>query len=550
MKSKLIIILLIMQALTAVLMSVGAIGRGAAFFVSVAMALFMCARPLKEGMALFIISIPFFFALPFSASFDSMSSWRILVVIIFLRFLYEYDSVTGFAESNNEARIANNGISINRIPWIEKVMLLAREWLRSPLFWSVAAFIGWCVLSSIFAPHPIAGLKKAAFLANIFLLYPVTQFLIRRGAGNKIIQACLCSLVMTLIAGYGQLASLFFTGLENFWRFWAGSVIPVFYGWHLGELLQTSNTWFSSGGNGAPLLRMFSVFPDSHSFALFIVFGLILVVSEFLNENNAKINFWRTVRYAALAAACYMAIIFSGSRGVWFSALAGAVTAAAVIVYAKKRPLIQLPDGIAKKILISFVVFGLLFFPASLISSLTQRAGGEQGDALSSIKRIKSIADFGEVSNRSRLGIWKTAILTAAHYPVLGVGFGNFSVALGEDISAAKQGASAHNLYLDIASETGFPGLAAFFAMAAIILVRSAKKAHLTAKQAAGSKVIDVPAIMLVFPVYAVWILGYNLFDVVLMNDKVLIFATIIIAMALEATYGRKSLQFAALPQR
>mgnify|MGYP001560172446 CR=1 FL=1 len=126
-------------------------------------------------------------------------------------------------------------------------------------------------------------------------------------------------------------------------------------------------------------------------------------------------------------------------------------------------------------------------------------------------KRAKSIADLEELSVKSRLGIWKSSFESILQHPLLGVGIGNYPVVLNEDISAAKKGASAHNLYLDIASEMGLLGLAAFL----LIILSIFKKIR--------KEIISNKLYAICFLFFFIWILIYNLFDVVLLNDKVLL---------------------------
>jgi len=75
-----IVALVILQIVTALAVSFGVVEREAVFFVTAMLLLFIALGSLEEGMVLFIVSIPFFFALPFSELFDSMANWRILVI--------------------------------------------------------------------------------------------------------------------------------------------------------------------------------------------------------------------------------------------------------------------------------------------------------------------------------------------------------------------------------------------------------------------------------------------------------------------------------------
>ena len=103
------------------------------------------------------------------------------------------------------------------------------------------------------------------------------------------------------------------------------------------------------------------------------------------------------------------------------------------------------------------VIFALSFPVSSFIMAKSYH--GRRGTL--AFKRAKSIVDLEELSVKSRMGIWKVSLNSVLKHPILGVGIGNYPVVLGEEISAAKKGASAHNLYLDVASEMGLLGLIA-----------------------------------------------------------------------------------------
>jgi O-antigen ligase len=91
-------------------------------------------------------------------------------------------------------------------------------------------------------------------------------------------------------------------------------------------------------------------------------------------------------------------------------------------------------------------------------------------------------------------------------------------------VSTAKIGASAHNIYLDIAVEMGLFGLLAFL----LLLWRlMAKLFSLSQTLADGPYRILAGAFLASF----VWICVYGLFDVVILNDKVLMFLVILLAL-------------------
>lgn len=492
------------------LISIGWLEREAAFFVTAALALWLSLRPIEEGLPIFVISIPFFAALPISDSFDQMASWRVLLAILFARYLVE-------------EWVSRSG----RFGMVPYVFSMIRRVIASRLGLAAVIFLGWALISALAAPYPAAGIKKVIFLGQLFTLYPITVWCWQHSKKRGAIETAIAwSVGMAVIVGFGQVLSLFVVTMDAFWRFWAGRVIPALYGYNLGELLQTSNTWFSYSGDGAPTLRIFSLFPDSHSFAMFLMLGLSIPAARWISQSSVKES-KRLDRWFFFAAAILLALVLSGSRGVWASALVLAGLLTVLLIWLRHirdtaGQAMRLAGTATAHLLIIFGVFAALFVPAAILSAATQRAQGSHVDTFASFKRAKSITDLEEISNRSRLQIWKEALGAVRRKPLLGIGTGNFAVTLGEDISASRRGASAHNLYLDIASEMGIPGIAGFAVLISIVIWRLLRS--LVNEPADGSYAART-AVLLVF---IIWVLGYSFFDVVLFNDKVLMLGTVL----------------------
>lgn len=155
--------------------------------------------------------------------------------------------------------------------------------------------------------------------------------------------------------------------------------------------------------------------------------------------------------------------------------------------------------------------------------------GSNASTTFSFFERARSISDAEEFSNKGRLEIWLTSIKSISKHPILGVGLGNFVTVLDEDISAAKKGASAHNLYLDFASEIGIFGTLLLM----VIFVNILYTAWRVFKSPMES---HFKAYGLIFGLYFLWVAGYSFFDVVLLNDKVLL----ILMVDLAALYSLK----------
>ena len=490
-KAKFYIILAI-EILTVVLASVGIVEREAVLIMTGLLVFYFIFSKVEDSLILFIVSIPLFVALPITG-YDSMANWRILLVVLFLCLFFK------------------QGISIKIIRDKFGKLRLKEKFKHYPMEYLVIPFLVISVLSLFVATDLVVGIKKILFLINIVLLYIVIRNVIARNKemAPKIIKAGAAAGVISLIIGYSQLISVFLTPLYNFWQWWAKNVISVFYGINLSKLLAVSNTWFSYYSDSPPTLRIFSVFPDSHSSALFVIISLIFLTIMIANRKSKFL-------LAIVIVLSFLFLVFSGSRGVWVSAALPFLIAIFLFFKNKEKNL---------KPFIGMLIIFILAFPVSSLLMSQSYQGGDN-DASLAFKRAKSVIDLEELSVKSRMGIWKTSFQSVLKNPVLGVGIGNYPVVLDEDISAVKKGASAHNLYLDVASEMGLLGLVILL----LIFFQILKKSWKT---------------NLIFAFFILWIFVYCLFDVVLLNDKVLLlFMTVLGILYSYNNHDKKRLSF------
>ena len=88
-------------------------------------------------------------------------------------------------------------------------------------------------------------------------------------------------------------------------------------------------------------------------------------------------------------------------------------------------------------------------------------------------ERLSGVDSFTEIT---RLAIWAGAWLIFAGHPVIGIGYGNFKMALAAAITVPDGFMlDAHNLYLELLAETGILGLAAF-ALLIVVCMRYARR--------------------------------------------------------------------------
>ncbi len=468
--------------------------------------------PLKDSLWVFVASIPLFITLPITEGLDSMANWRVLLAVLFLILFFK------------------QGISIGLIRDKFNHWKLKEKIKHYPVGCLTGMFLLLGVLSLFNAADLWAGVKKLLFLINAFLLFVIIRNLAAKD--KKIISqlpsAITVAIVTTLSIGFIQYISVLFVRLFPFWQFWARKVIPVFYGQDLSNLLSYSNTWFSYYASLPATLRMFSVFPDSHSFAFFCVLALpFFLVKIFLGLKNQV----KTTLYYFLLILCLLAIIFSGSRGVWVAAL-GSLIIFSILFFLYWSPTTRsltkffIPQSIKRwkkqmiLILGVLIIFFLLFPISSRITLFYQQVQLDRPidvGEVSLFERARSIFNFDEISVKSRLEIWGKTFKSISQKPLLGVGIGNYPVVLDEDLSAAKRGSSSHSLYLDVASEMGLVALVVLLSIFVYVLkdtwqVFTRSKERFWAVWAGF------------FLLALIWILSYSLFDVVLLNDKVLLF--------------------------
>jgi O-antigen ligase len=199
---------------------------------------------------------------------------------------------------------------------------------------------------------------------------------------------------------------------------------------------------------------------DPNQLAASLLLPLALSIDVALTGRDHGSPRWRSAFGAAGAFLSAYAIALSGSRG---GALAALVTIIATLVlFARWRPwqryrVRQALRGTAGAVLILVVVGAALvaLFPSSRIATVFTGTP------------IQRLLDTQSSSGRAE--IWTTGALACERYCVGGIGMGNFPVAYEQAVAFSNVTRNvgnvrpAHDLYLDIAVETGVVGLALFF---------------------------------------------------------------------------------------
>lgn len=442
-----------------------------------------------------VLAIPFYLVLP-NAKFDTLSQWRIVFLILI--FLVAY----------------------------KKKLFKNREKLFSWDNW-LAFFAAAILISIFFAADKYLGIKKFAFVLNAYFIYVAFYYAINtKEQLLRAFKAVSVPLFAYVVFGFVQLAISWSSNIYYFWQYWATVVARPFYGAMFSDTSIYSNSWFSFD-NHVPSLRMFSLLPDSHSFAVICVFSILFASAliHFYSSQSgrraktAKIFLWIMLVLSVLG------IVFSGTRGVWAGLAAPIIVLAYLFVRHYGRQLI-------KPMFIPIIIFLIAIVASPLINrgvdSLLKQS--TQGNFLS---RATSIYSLTESSNAGRLKIWGyTLVHIAAEHPLVGIGYGNFETAVtaGQEMqfNLPKDYITAHSLYLDVLAETGILGLAGLLAYFFKIWVEYwefFKKHYLFSNDVYVFFTVNAG-------LYILWLLAYSLVDGTMINDRVLMFFFITLALS------------------
>lgn len=524
----------LLEFLSAILLILGAVPESFAYVSLLILLVGIWRLDNVEALQFYIFSIPIFVAMPANFLSEAMSIWRIaLLVLTFKVMLQKFEIIPVLRDGG-----LTFGDKKNKI--ISDIRNFAAEIKVSNyygIFYPALLFGTVSLLSLVFAQSFGAGIKKMIFLGSIIMLFSIVFWAVRsKDDLQKILRSTFVSGIFIMAVGYVQLISTFFINLYDFWGLWDNYAVKAFYGLKTMILLSYSNTWFSyydSTGDVPPTLRMFSVMPDSHSFSmLMVIFIPLALFYLYLAKQSSSKRI-----YFSILALFFLAIFFSGSRGAWVG-WAGGLAAALCFFYFKKLPsklkLAPVKDYAENKKMYSAVLKTTLLFVvmvpiAAFVLNINQdtqlwREGrtisGERKSAL--LQRTWSISDMDETSNKGRWEIWQDSFASVIKYPVFGIGMGNFPLALSEKISTSKMGASAHNIYLDVAVETGIVGMIIFI----WLLWKIFEKLFSFSQK---FKEREFRILAFAFLISFIWICTYGMFDVVIINDKVLMFIVIIL---------------------
>lgn len=470
-------------------------------------AVYLLAAPLEEGLVFFVRSIPLFIAIPLTSNFDNFNMWRIFSVILFLKWFFLPQTLALLkAEASNFFKKPLNFIREHKVLFTFKFLAIL------------------AILSLWHAPDKVDGLKRIIYFVNAGLIGAVIYYHGNRNREfiSRLIRNITIPAIIVTVVGVLQVVSTYLMDIYQFMALWGEGVELRLFGAQWSYIaVRLGNTWFAYFGNQLSL-RVFSLFPDSHSFPIFLLLALPAFFAWTLRRPLAKqgdgmraMASTRATLNVLWIPLVFLMMILSGTRGIWAGAIAIVIWAVAVLFFLHRRRVQKSRIRVFGYLSCYLVIFFLLFAVAYPIFASPQFLVSK-ADSLLLQKRFASIIDFGETSNSQRLTIWRASGESILRHPALGVGIGNFPVVLNQDVRLAKAGSSAHNVYLQIAAEMGiFSLLVALYFIWLMLKAIYAKfvVAEEPFRQAYfGGLLITIP-----------WILAYLMTDVALFDERALL---------------------------
>lgn len=250
--------LFIFHLIFVALVLIGEIPRELVIYETGLLVLYFLFASIEDGLIFFVRSIPLFIAIPLTANYDNLNQWRILAIILFGKWLFTRETWHYFGAWL---------VLLFRKPWI-----VIKEHPWAALF-KILAILS--LLSLWHAPDRIEGLKRIIYFINAALVAVVIVYPPRSHEFIKrLIKNIIAPIIIVVLVGVVQVASTYFIDIYQFMRIWGEGIQLREFGAMWSYIaVNVGNTWFAYFGDQLSL-RVFSLFPDSHSFPIFLLLGL------------------------------------------------------------------------------------------------------------------------------------------------------------------------------------------------------------------------------------------------------------------------------------
>ena len=498
---------------------IGVIPRELVLYETILLILYFLFAPIEDGLIFFVRTIPLFIAIPLTVNYDNLNQWRILAIILFCRWLFTRETFH---------YVGSMLILFLRKPWL---VMKEHSWATLLKILMLLALV-----SLWYAPERIEGLKRIIYFFNAAMIGIVIAFPPRSKAfTSRLIKNITIPVMIVVLVGVIQVGSTYFIDIYQFMRIWGEEIQMREFGTVWSYIaVNIGNTWLAYFGDQLSL-RVFSLFPDSHSFPIFLLLGLPAFFAWTLIKPLSKATQLRDMLFTRSKLAVlwipliFLMMILSGTRGIWAGGIAMVFWAILVLIYMRYVKVGRAQINIFSYLSYYLIIFFLLFAVAYPIFASPQFLVSK-GNSLLLQQRFKSLLDFGETSNSQRIEIWKKSLVSIERHPVTGVGIGNFPIVLGQNIQLTKAGSSAHNIYLQVASEMGIPAGLIFLLFLWLVLKqiyrRFVESREPMYQAYFGGLLITVP-----------WVLVYLMTDVAIFDERALLLCVATLAIVSTQSY-------------
>lgn len=306
--------------------------------------------------------------------------------------------------------------------------------LPLPLFFFTAFFL-WVAASFLWAENASWALRKTAFLLSFLPLFLVFYASFREPRlRDRVFRALASGAALAALFALLQFSLQFIFGVEKMFSFWVRDILPFFLGPTFGEAVASYPSLLVNI-SGLTVMRASGFFPDPHMAAFFFGMTLPIAVSFAWQSSGPRRTYW-----LLSAAVIFFADLLTFSRGGYAGLILGMSVFSLPLFFryaAGKKRIAEIGAG------------GLIIFALILSSPVGTR--------------LFSSFSPSDGSNAERVRLWQEGAERITLHPVFGVGLGNYPLAV-KPSAEYREPIYAHNLYLDIALETGLTGLFFFAA--------------------------------------------------------------------------------------
>ena len=294
-------------------------------------------------------------------------------------------------------------------------------------------------ISALWAVEPFWSVRKAFFFLSLFPLLPVLYDTFEHGGTRSaliVLQAFVFGASIAACIGILQFMFQFFIGVDRVYGFWIGTVLPFFLGGSFGTEVAAYPSLLANIG-GMTVLRATAFFPDPHMFSYYMGMSLPFAVALACLEKRSSERYLFIAAVGVILIADFLSFSRGGYIGLATAGLATLIILRKTIIFSYRSKIVV--------ILSLFSIISFIFIPNPVVSRLLTSFNVEEG------------------SNSGRIAMWQEAGMHLFGAPLLGYGLGNYPLVV-DPLADYRKPIYAHDIFLDIAVETGLIGALLFFA--------------------------------------------------------------------------------------